>query len=355
MDNYTELQKKIEEAIQNQIPENPDRKWLDFYFRDTFLDVSPYMIKTLSEPCRELVNRGGKRWRPMLMVLTEKAFNGTENSINLAPALEFVHTASLIHDDIEDQATERRGGKAIHLLYGTDTAINSGSWLYFHGGNVLNRYLCPPEEKNRITDCFFSNLEKLHLGQALDISWHRDSGFYPAEKEYLLMVSLKTGTLANMAGELGAIAGKQEERTVSECGAAFRKAGMGFQIIDDGINLKTGNPGKLRGDDIVEGKKSLPVLLYLSDNPERLPVIASYFTRARSEGINSSAVESCIAELTTAGVLKMATARAEKMIQSACMRFSELFPGSAATEKIATLFTAMQQKTTESLPDSCRN
>ena len=87
MDNYTELQKKIEEAIQNQIPENPDRKWLDFYFRDTFLDVSPYMIKTLSEPCRELVNRGGKRWRPMLMVLTEKAFNGTEDSINLAPAL----------------------------------------------------------------------------------------------------------------------------------------------------------------------------------------------------------------------------------------------------------------------------
>ena len=340
MDNYTELQKKIEEAIQNQIPENPDRKWLDFYFRDTFLEVSPYMIKTLSEPCRELVNRGGKRWRPMLMVLTEKAFNGTEDSINLAPALEFVHTASLIHDDIEDQATERRGGKAIHLLYGTDTAINSGSWLYFHGGNVLNRYLCPPEEKNRITDCFFSNLEKLHLGQALDISWHRDSGFYPAEKEYLLMVSLKTGTLANMAGELGAIAGKQEERTVSECGAAFRKAGMGFQIIDDVINLKTGNPGKLRGDDIVEGKKSLPVILYanLHKGTEKLTEI---FKTAGKEGITSGAVEEGIKLLSGSGAIDKALEKGKTLIYESMEKIGRIFPPGEAKDGVIAMLEKM--------------
>ena len=340
MDNYTELQKKIEEAIQNQIPENPDRKWLDFYFRDTFLDVSPYMIKPLSEPCRELVNRGGKRWRPMLMVLTEKAFNGTENSINLAPALEFVHTASLIHDDIEDQATERRGGKAIHLLYGTDTAINSGSWLYFHGGNVLNRYLCPPEEKNRITDCFFSNLEKLHLGQALDISWHRDSGFYPAEKEYLLMVSLKTGTLANMAGELGAIAGKQEERTVSECGAAFRMAGMGFQIIDDVINLKTGNPGKLMGDDIVEGKKSLPVILYanLHKGTEKLTEI---FKTAGKEGITSGAVEEGIKLLSGSGAIDEALEKGKTLIYESMEKIGRIFPPGEAKDGVIAMLEKM--------------
>lgn len=340
MDNYTELQKKIEEAIQNQIPENPDRKWLDYYFRDTFLDVSPYMIKTLSEPCRELVNRGGKRWRPMLMVLTEKAFNGTENSISLAPALEFVHTASLIHDDIEDQATERRGGKAIHLLYGTDTAINSGSWLYFHGGNVLNRYLCPPEEKNRITDCFFSNLEKLHLGQALDISWHRDSGFYPAEKEYLLMVSLKTGTLANMAGELGAIAGKQEGRTVSECGAAFRMAGMGFQIIDDVINLKTGNPGKLRGDDIVEGKKSLPVILYanLHKGTEKLTEI---FKTAGKEGITSGAVEEGIKLLSGSGAIDEALEKGKTLIYESMEKIGRIFPLGEAKDGVIAMLEKM--------------
>lgn len=340
MDNYTELQKKIEEAIQNQIPENPDRKWLDYYFRDTFLDVSPYMIKTLSEPCRELVNRGGKRWRPMLMVLTEKAFNGTENSISLAPALEFVHTASLIHDDIEDQATERRGGKAIHLLYGTDTAINSGSWLYFHGGNVLNRYLCPPEEKNRITDCFFSNLEKLHLGQALDISWHRDSGFYPAEKEYLLMVSLKTGTLANMAGEFGAIAGKQEGRTVSECGAAFRMAGMGFQIIDDVINLKTGNPGKLRGDDIVEGKKSLPVILYanLHKGTEKLTAI---FKTAGKEGITSGAVEEGIKLLSGSGAIDKALEKGKTLIYESMEKIGRIFPPGEAKDGVIAMLEKM--------------
>lgn len=346
MDYYTELQKKIEEAIQNQIPGSPDREWVDFYFKDTFSKVNISMTKPLSEPCRELVNRGGKRWRPMLMVLTEKAFNGTENSINLAPALEFVHTASLIHDDIEDQATERRGGKAIHLLYGTDTAINSGSWLYFHGGNVLNRYRCPPEEKNRITDCFFSNLEKLHLGQALDISWHRDSGFYPAEEEYLLMVSLKTGTLANMAGGLGAIAGKQEEKTVSECGAAFRMAGMGFQIIDDVINLKTGNPGKLRGDDIVEGKKSLPVILYANRHKgdKGTEKLTEIFKTAGKEGITSGAVEEGIKLLSGSGAIDEALEKGKKLIYESMEKIGSLFPPGEAKEAVVSMLEKMIPK-----------
>lgn len=340
MDYYTELQKKIEEAIQNQIPGTPDKEWLDFYFKDTFSNVSPAMTKPLSEPCRELINRGGKRWRPMLMVLAETAFNGTENSVNLAPALEFVHTASLIHDDIEDKATERRGGKAIHLLYGTDTAINSGSWLYFHGGNVLNRYRCPPEEKNRITDCFFSNLEKLHLGQSLDISWHRDSGFFPSEEEYLLMVSLKTGTLANMAGELGAIAGKQDGKTVSECGAAFRMAGMGFQIVDDVINLKTGNPGKLRGDDIVEGKKSLPVILYAS-RYKRTGKLAEIFKTAGKEGITSRAVEEGIKLLSDSGAIDEALEKGRKLIYGSIGKAGSLFPPGEARDAVIAMLEKM--------------
>ena len=197
-----------------------------------------------------------------------------------------------------------------------------------------------PEEKNRITDCFFSNLEKLHLGQALDISWHRDSGFYPAEKEYLLMVSLKTGTLANMAGELGAIAGKQEERTVSECGAAFRMAGMGFQIIDDVINLKTGNPGKLRGDDIVEGKKSLPVILYanLHKGTEKLTEI---FKTAGKEGITSGAVEEGIKLLSGSGAIDKALEKGKTLIYESMEKIGRIFPPGEAKDGVIAMLEKM--------------
>lgn len=340
MEYYTELQKKIEVAIQNQIPYTPDKEWLDFYFKDTVSKVTPAMTEFLAEPCRELVNRGGKRWRPLLMVLTEKAFNGTENSINLCPAIEFVHTASLIHDDIEDQATERRGKPAIHLLYGTDTAINAGSWLYFHGGNTINRYQCLPEEKNKLTDCFFSNLEKLHLGQALDIAWHRKPDFYPTEKDYLLMVSLKTGTLANLAGEMGAIAGKQGLENISQCGAAFRTAGMGFQIIDDVINLKTGNPGKLRGDDIVEGKKSLPVILFANKN-QKTEKLTQIFKKARQEGITSQAVEEGIALLSEAGTIDESLEKGINLINESLAKIEEIFPAGEAKEAVKSLLRKM--------------
>ncbi len=354
----TELE-HIESILNEKLPDLCTSQWKQQQFGSLPPVVEGTHFQPLLAPCAGLVHLGGKRWRPLLLVLCAQAAAGTElppeNAYQLTPLVEFVHTASLIHDDIEDAADMRRGAPAAHITYGLDTALNAGSWLYFSAPECIESADIPVHLKAKLYCLYTQELRRLHLGQAMDIAWHRNNETIPSISEYTAMVRLKTGTLASLAARTGCFAGGAEDQTAATAGEAAADIGIGFQILDDVINLSTGNEGKKRGDDIVEGKKSLPVLLYLSDNPERLPVIASYFTRARSEGINSSAVESCIAELTTAGVLKMATARAEKMIQSACMRFSELFPGSAATEKIATLFTAMQQKTTESLPDSCRN
>ena len=89
-------------------------------------------IALLSAPCASLVSGGGKRWRPLLAVLAYRLAGGNGDDIyTLAPLIEGIHTASLIHDDIEDNSELRRGKPAAHVAYGLDSALNSGSWLYF--------------------------------------------------------------------------------------------------------------------------------------------------------------------------------------------------------------------------------
>ena len=167
----------------------------------------------------------------------------------------------------------------------------------------------------------------------MDIFWHRTPDFFPTEKEYLAMVRCKTGTLASLAAKLGCLAGGL---TVSQAQAFSETAadiGIGFQIIDDVINLTSGNPGKKRGDDIVEGKKSLPVLIHVSEHPEDKEKIADFMKTAAAEGIDSPAVEACIALLQTSGCIEKAAERGRTLIQENCARFN--------SDSIKELFTSM--------------
>jgi len=110
----------------------------------------------------------------------------------------------LIHDDIEDDSEERRGKPAIHKIYGVDTAINSGSFLYFLALSCIESY--KGENKTLIYKLWAEYMRGLHLGQAIDISWHRKISFIPTIDEYFVMCGLKTGSLARLAAEAGAYA-----------------------------------------------------------------------------------------------------------------------------------------------------
>ena len=147
------------------------------------------------------------------------------------------------------------------------------------------------------------------------------------------MVKCKTGTLASLAAKLGCIAGGLSEAEAEQFGSIAADIGIGFQIIDDVINLTTGNPGKKRGDDIVEGKKSLPVLIHSSEHPEDKPKIADFMKTAAAEGINSSAVEDCITLLNTSGCIEKAAAQGRKLIEESSARFD--------SPLIKELFTSM--------------
>ena len=299
-------------------------------------------IALLSAPCASLVSGGGKRWRPLLAVLAYQLAGGNGDDIyTLAPLIEGIHTASLIHDDIEDNSELRRGKPAAHVAYGLDSALNSGSWLYFRALQSIEGYHAPGDIKLDLYTAALTHIRALHEGQALDIHWHRTAGFFPSRQDYERMIRLKTGALAALAAYTGMRAAGKEHEESKSFAALFAEAGVGFQILDDAKNISTGNAGKKRGDDIVEGKKSMPTILHIEKHPEDAAALTAYFEQARREGIDSPAVEKAIALLSSSGSIADAEVQGRGAIDSVLEQLAGRY-GSAAKELFGALFSLMQ-------------
>ena len=346
---YAQRVEKIEAVLNSWLPQSVDSVWLEKVFGPKAPpDIE--LAASLVQPGWDLVNRGGKRWRPLLMLLVAECIagaRGVDAVLPLVPLVEFPHTASLVHDDIEDSSEQRRGKPAVHLIYGMDTAINSGSFMYFLPLACLDQWTGDAGLKNHIWTIWASHLRKLHLGQAMDIAWHRDYNSLPTLDEYDRMCRYKTGCLARLAAvlgvHLGVVAGASSWEISPDdadlwnladiFGKAAEQLGVGFQILDDVKNLTDGIPGKTRGDDIVEGKKSLPVLLYLHKHPEKKEFAARCFSAAKANGIAAPEVEEFIAEMQGAGVLEKAREKAFEYIEESRCVFSAPYAANFVIKK----------------------
>ncbi|MDR1105375.1 MAG: polyprenyl synthetase family protein [Treponema sp.] len=335
-DQYIQRLKKIEDELEKWLPAGPESAWTDRIFPGLPGGVDPALARSLLEPGRDLLKRGGKRWRPLLMTLVCESLGGGDGAVPLVPLVEFCHTASLVHDDIEDNSGERRGKPAVHLLYGIDRGINSGSFLYFLPLACIDEWVEKTDagenssvsgRAGRVFAVWGEYMRKLHLGQAMDIHWHQDFSSLPGIDEYYTMCALKTGCLARLAAVLGVYAvpfpADAARKTAADIlGGAAEKLGVGFQILDDVKNLTAGIPGKERGDDIAEGKKSLPVLLYLHRRPDRLKFAAECFAAARKDGPGIPLAGAFIDELDAAGVLEEAEEKGLSLIKESAEVFS---------------------------------
>ena len=349
-DKFSLRQEKIEENLKNALNIDFSTEWQTASFGELAKAIkdNPVFIKKLIEPDYALISLGGKRWRPLFLILCYEMAKelspenknravSEKTAYSLTQLVEFVHTASLIHDDIEDSADLRRGKPAAHISYGLDTALNSASWLYFEAPVCLESKEAAEltaEQKLVFYRLYTNELRRLHLGQAMDIYWHREKDVFPTMDEYRAMVRSKTGTLASLAAQTGFIAGGATEQEAAEYGKIAAEIGVGFQIIDDVINLTKGNPGKKRGDDIVEGKKSLPVLIHVQEHPQDKEKICALMNQAATEGINSPAVEECIALFNTSDCIKKAAQEGKELIAQSCSRFNN-------SPLITELFTSM--------------
>ena len=322
---FTDHLQKIENSLSQAIKMDFSAEWQKDAFGKLPSAVTQPFIQNLIEPNKSLIDLGGKRWRPLLMILCyemaaskNKPLVTLDEVYNLTPLVEFVHTASLIHDDIEDGADLRRGKPAAHITYGLDTSLNAASWLYFAAPICINTSSLSQDSKILLYQVYTEELRRLHLGQAMDIYWHRNPSVFPLVEEYNSMVKCKTGTLASLAAKIGSLLGGASKEEVDKIGEVAANIGIGFQIIDDVQNLTIGNPGKKRGDDIVEGKKSLPVILHITKQSEDKNEIAKLMEKASKEGIESSAVEACIKILEKSDCIQEATTLGINYIKENC-------------------------------------
>lgn len=367
---FTTRLERIESVLLSSLPERNKSTWQSTSFGSLDAAVTGTHIAGLIDPCRSLLCLGGKRWRPLLLVLCAEMAadarscaknqkssvisadgqhpvirsDAVDNAYNLTPLVEFAHTASLIHDDIEDCADMRRGKPAAHITYGTDTALNAASWLYFEAPVCIASLPLSNEEKNVFYALYLNELRRLHLGQAMDIEWHRSPSLIPSAAEYTAMVRNKTGTLSRLAVKTGILAGGGSAQDAEKAGKIAEDIGVGFQILDDVTNLTTGNPGKKRGDDIVEGKKSLPVLFHLASHPEDKETLSRLFECARKEGIDSPAVEEAITILTKSKAVAEAKRQGTELVNKKSRELAGLYgqDGGESAQLIVNLFDSMQ-------------
>ena len=315
---------RIELELRKVLPDRIDRQWAADVSADAVSVPEVSYYQELAEPAIDLVRRGGKRWRPLLMVLVAEALCGSEaaeRAYPLVPVVELPHTGSLIIDDIEDSAEMRRGKEAAHIRYGLDISINAGNLLYYLPTICIDNADLPVGTKLELYRIYAKYLRRVHLGQGLDIVWHRTPELFPLQEEYLQMCRFKTGCLAGMSAELGGAAAGADPSVRKTLGSIAETVGVGFQIRDDIQNLTVGNPGKRRGDDIIEGKKSLPIIMHLERRPDDKKVVAELFCRARDRDAGAAqvtaAIEDVIARITDSGAIAEAAALGEMYMEKA--------------------------------------
>lgn len=254
----------IENTIKKYFPEQWSRKDIEFWIGKPRFDVDVNAIqKNLNEPLRDFLLRGGKRWRPVLFLTTLKLLGARWKSyLDVACALELAHNATLIIDDLEDGAELRRGKPVCHRIFGVDMAVNAGCAAYFLPPIILQKRAYKNDrQKAKILQIYNEEMLNVHFGQALDIRWHNKPKEI-ATDEYLEMCRLKTGGLVRMAVRMACTLSDKSEKFEDDLKKFAESAGIAFQIKDDALEFTSNEKifGKSFGNDITEGKMSLPVI-----------------------------------------------------------------------------------------------
>jgi octaprenyl-diphosphate synthase len=213
-----------------------------------------------------LQKSGGKRVRPALNILANYAVGGNgkaENSIRIATVMEFLHTATLVHDDIIDNSDMRRNRPSVNARFGNQASVLMGDWLYMSAFETSLQ-----ERSLEILDILTLVTRKMTEGELIQLTTLGRSDI--SETEYFDILQRKTAYLFSACCEIGAIVGgaNTEERN------ALRDYGMNlgtaFQLADDVLDFTAEKEvlGKASGADLLEGKLTLPLILLVQKHPE---------------------------------------------------------------------------------------
>lgn len=228
------------------------------------------LAASLVAPIRDIADRGGKGWRSYAALACIDVVGGdSRRFLHWLVMPEIVHVGSLIVDDVEDESVLRRGGPACHVRHGVPRAINAGTAAYFLAEPPVDQDDLAPEAKLQIYRLYFDAMRAGHAGQALDlddVSELADRAAHSGdttllERHVLAVHRLKTAVPAGMFARAGAVLGGGTPLQVERLGAFFEAVGLAFQIVDDVLNVRGFERNlKQRGEDIAQGKLTLPVV-----------------------------------------------------------------------------------------------
>ena len=220
--------------------------------------------KQLYDAASHLIIHGGKRLRPYLVLKSCQMLGGKQSdAISAASAVEMIHNFTLVHDDIMDNDEMRHGVPTTHKKFDIPLAILAGDVLYSKAYNTISS---KSKLSSNYTTQLVSKLSKTCIeiceGQVNDIKFAENKRI-PTEKEYIKMIEKKTAVLFEVSCAMGAICAKRKQRDVKNLSAFGKNLGIAFQITDDliGIIGDSKITKKPVGNDIREGKKSLPIIL----------------------------------------------------------------------------------------------
>jgi octaprenyl-diphosphate synthase len=212
-------------------------------------------VAVITDIAQYLIAGGGKRIRPLLLLLSAKALGSTSHSrIRLGAVVEMLHTATLVHDDIIDEADTRRGRPSSNTTWGNSKCVLAGDWLY------MQSFSTALEERNfRVLDLLISLTQQMVEGELLQIE---KLGHLINEEEYFDLIFRKTACLFKVSMQLGGAITNSGEEVESQLGEYGRNLGLAFQIVDDVLDLTATEDvlGKPVASDLREGKATLAVI-----------------------------------------------------------------------------------------------
>jgi octaprenyl-diphosphate synthase len=234
-----------------------DRQAVDTLIRER-LHSEVVLINQISH---YIINSGGKRLRPIILLLAARAYGyeGTDHH-ELAAVVEFIHTATLLHDDVVDASDMRRGKETVNNVWGNEASVLVGDFLYSRSFQMMVSV-----QNMRVMEILADATNTIAEGEVMQLLNIHNPDL--DEAGYLEVICSKTAKLFESAAELGAVLAERSDKEQKALAAYGMHLGIAFQLIDDALDYSatTEELGKNIGDDLAEGKPTLP-LIYVMQN-----------------------------------------------------------------------------------------
>ncbi len=263
-----------------------------------------------------IIAGGGKRMRPLLVLLAAKTmgYQG-DRHVDIAAIIEFIHTATLLHDDVVDESVQRRSRDTANAVWGNAASVLVGDFLYSRAFEMM-----VDVEIVRVMDIMSHATNRIAEGEVLQLLNCNDPD--TTETQYLEVIKRKTATLFEAGTRLAGVisgASEQEEKALAEFGLQL---GIAFQIIDDALDYTGTDIGKNIGDDLEEGKPTLPLIRALqTSTPER----ADKLRKAIEEG-GRQHIDTVRAAIESSDAIEYTSRLAQEAVEAAKTALKQLPP-----------------------------